>query len=43
LMSKFRIVLIACQTFMESDKPSSLVTIMLNRTTLLQGSSMERE
>jgi hypothetical protein len=33
-VSKFRIVLTVCQAFMGSDKPSSLVTILSNYTSL---------
>jgi hypothetical protein len=40
-VSKFIIVLTACQAFMGPDKLSSLVTTLLNRTSLLQGSFME--
>jgi hypothetical protein len=42
-MSKFRIILTAYRTFMESDKSSSLVTTLLNCISLLQGDFMEGE
>jgi hypothetical protein len=42
-VGKFRIVLTACQIFMGPDKPSSLVTILSNHTSLLQGGFMEGE
>jgi hypothetical protein len=41
LVSKFRTVLTACRPFMGSGKPSSLVTTLLNRTSMLQGGSMD--
>jgi hypothetical protein len=37
-VSKFRIVLTECQVFIGPDKLSSLVTILSNCTSLLQGS-----
>jgi hypothetical protein len=41
LVSKFRTILTACQVFMGLGKPSSLVTTLLNHTSLLQGGSIE--
>jgi hypothetical protein len=40
-MNKFRIILTTCGAFMGEDKLSSLVTTLLKRTSLLQGSFME--
>jgi hypothetical protein len=40
-VSKFRIVLTACQAFIGSDKLSILVTNLSNHTSLLQGGFME--
>jgi hypothetical protein len=42
-VNKFRIVQTACRAFMGPDKPSSLVTTLSNRNSLIQGDFVEGE